>query len=290
MCTGILTQTKDGNFIFGRTLEFDVYLKWKQISDKNLIATKGSFMGNKEWFITDGLNRYGLFVATFYFPHYHKEHSKYEKEDKINVKTIHVNEFLLNRCKSVQEVKEIASKLNVLQYNLKKQPLCLHWFVCDKQGNCVVLEVEKEIVKVYNNPYNVLTNSPRFIEQEKNVKRYRHLSKYNKPNSISQGSGALGLPGDTTSLSRFVRANFYRKNMVVQENSKYGIEAVLRILHNFDIPLGSVENKKDKTKEVTEYTVAYNLNNMKVKYAPYGYVVDKNGNWKQTDCPVKLLN
>jgi penicillin V acylase-like amidase (Ntn superfamily) len=77
--------------------------------------------------------------------------------------------------------------------------------------------------------------------------------------------------------------------MPLPKNSEIGIESILRILHNFDIPLGSVEDKKTKELEITEYTVAYCLNDYCVRYAPYGYI-EKNKTWIQTNKPVKLLN
>lgn len=288
MCTGIFIKTKDGKYIFGRTLEFGVFLKWKQICNKDLVGTKGNFQGFKEWFMTDGLNKHGLFIGTFFFPHYDDQYAKKTDCDKINVETGYVNEFLLLNCKTVEDVKNMAPMLNIMETKLKDELFSLHWMVCDKNGNCIVLEVKQRHVRVYENPYHVITNSPTFPEQERHVKKYDYLSKYNTTESMSQGSGALGMPGDSTSLSRFVRAHFFRKNMVVPENAKTGINAVLRILHNFDIPLGSVEEKATGAKEVTEYTVAYNLNTQNVKYAPYGYVLNKNGDWKQTENPVKL--
>ena len=288
MCTGILTETSNGKIIFARTLEFSIPVKWKQFNEKGIIGTMGSFYGKREWFIADGVNKHGLCVSTFYFPHYDKEYSKFEKEDKINIKDININEYILKNCKTIEDIKKLINKLNILEYKLENKPFSLHWLVCDKNGNCVVLEVEKEILKLYNNPYRVITNSPSFKEQVKHVKKYDYLSKYTKPNSVSQGTGALGLPGDSSSSSRFVRANFYIKNMVKESTPKYGMESALRILHNFDIPLGSVVNKKDNSKDITEYTVVYNLNNKQMKYAPYGYISDKNGNWKQTEKPVIL--
>jgi len=121
------------------------------------------------------------------------------------------------------------------------------------------------------------------------VEKYNFLSKYNKPNSISQGTGALGMPGDSTSKSRFVRAHFFRQNMLTPKNSTECLEAILRILHNFDIPLGSVEDRKTKELEVTEYTVAYCLNDYCMKYAPYGYIKNDD-QWVQTDHPVELYH
>jgi len=287
MCTGIFIKTKDGKFIFARTLEFGAYLKWKQICNMDIKGTIGYFPGIKQGYMTDGLNTDGLFVGTFFFPHNDEQYPNNKVPKKINLETGDVNLYLLQQCRSVQDVIQLVPRLNILETKLNGSFFSLHWLVCDKSGKCIVLEMHNKKLQIYDNPYNVLTNSPSFPEQIKNVNKYDFLSKYNKPNSISEGTGALGMPGDSSSLSRFVRAHFFRKNMVTPENCNIGLEAALRILHNFDIPLGSVEDKETGQKEVTEYTVAYCLNNNKVRYAPYGYVVDENNNWKQTTKPVK---
>ncbi len=287
MCTGIFIKTKDGKFIFARTLEFGVYLKWKQFCSLNIKGTIGHFQNVKQGFMTDGLNSNGLFVGTFFFPHNDNQYPKKEDPNKINLETGDVNLYLLKNCKNVGEVITLVPRLHILETKLNGELFSLHWLVCDKSGLCIVLEMQNKELNIYRNPYNVITNSPDFPKQVKNVNKYTFLSKYNKPHSLSEGSGALGIPGDSTSMSRFVRAHFFRENMVVPENSKTGMEAALRILHNFDIPYGSVEDKKTGKKEVTEYTVAYSLNDNKVKYAPYGYVIDKNNEWKQSDNPVK---
>ena len=287
MCTGIFIQTKDGKFIFARTLEFGAYLKWKQICSMNIKGTIGYFPGIKQGYMTDGLNNSGLFVGTFFFPHNDDQYSKKADPDKINLETGDVNLYLLQQCKSVHDVIHLVPSLNILETKLNGTLFSLHWLVCDKNGKCIVLEIHNKKLHIYDNPYNVLTNSPSFPEQIKNVNNYDYLSKYNKPGSISEGTGALGMPGDSSSPSRFVRAHFFRKNMIIPENCNIGLEAALRILHNFDIPLGSVEERSTGQKEVTEYTVAYCLNDNKVKYAPYGYIVDENNNWKQTIEPVQ---
>jgi choloylglycine hydrolase len=289
MCTGIFSVTEDKKYIFGRTLEFGIPLTWKQFCSLNIKGTVGKFKGINKWYMTDGVNTNGLFVGTFYFPHNNSEFSKEKIQNKINIETGNVNAFLLNKCKSVNDVIKIAPKLNILETILHNISCSFHWLICDKTGKCIVMEIFKKEVVIYDNPYNILTNSPSFDKQVANLKKYHFLSKYNKPNSTSQGSGALGMPGDSTSPSRFVRSHFYRKNMPLPKNSEIGIESILRILHNFDIPLGSVEDKKTKELEITEYTVAYCLNDYCVRYAPYGYI-EKNKTWIQTNKPVKLLN
>ena len=285
MCTGILIKTKNGKFIFGRTLEFGLNIVWKSIQTRHLKATIGNF-GKAGWYISDGLNKHGLFVATFFFPHNVSEYNTKNEPNMINLETLNLNQYLLKNYKNVSEVKNIANRMNIRMSVLGKQNFSTHWFVCDKRGNCIILEVKNKKLMVYKNKYGVLTNSPEFPEHVKQVKKYSYLSPYTKPHSLSQGTGAMGIPGDSSSQSRFIRSAFYRKNHPHPSNCKTGITSVLRVLHNFDIPLGSVEDKKTGAPEVTEYTVAYCLNNFSVKYAPYGYV-QKNKKWVSTDKPVK---
>ena len=186
MCTGIFIKTKDGKFIFARTLEFGVYLKWKQFCSLKIKGTIGHFDNVKEGFMTDGLNSNGLFVGTFFFPHNDKQYPTERDPNKINLETGDVNLYLLQNCKNVADVITLVSRLNILETKLQDQLFSLHWLVCDKSGLCVVLEMKNKELIIYRNPYNVITNSPAFPEQAKNVNKYKFLSKYNKPDSISE--------------------------------------------------------------------------------------------------------
>ncbi len=290
MCTGIFLKTKDGKYIFSRTLEFGIPLKWIEFCSYNIKGTIGYFENDSQnGFMTDGVNISGLFVGTFYYPHYDNQYSKHKIKGKVNIETGGLNLFLLDNCKSVHDVINILHNLNVIETKVNNTPFSLHWIVCDVTGNCIVIEVKNKKAVYYYNKYNIITNSPSFPRHIIDLKNYDFLSKYNKPGSISEGTGALGLPGDSTSQSRFVRADFFRKNMPVSENTSSGIDALLRIMHNFDIPLGSVVDPKNEEKEVTQYTVAYSLNNFYLKYADYGYI-SKDNEWKATTNPVKKCN
>ena len=111
MCTGIFIKTKDGKFIFARTLEFGVYLKWKQFCSLNIKGTIGHFDNVKEGFMTDGLNSNGLFVGTFFFPHNDKQYPKKEDPNKINLETGDVNLYLLQNFFLKVVAPKIACKL-----------------------------------------------------------------------------------------------------------------------------------------------------------------------------------
>ena len=283
MCTGIFLKKKDGGYVFGRTLEFNMYFIWHQICNSNLIATVGRLPNSSKEYMTDGLNKHGLLVGTFFFPHQDKQYANVERKGFTNLHSGEVTEYFLKNYKSVDSIKAKVKTLNIIETKIDNIPFSMHWIVCDRKGNCGVIEVKNKEVVFYDNPYHVITNSPEFPQHVKNLEQFRFLSPYNKPNSLSEGTGALGLPGDNTSQSRFIRAHFYRENMPPPSN---GMEAVLRVLHNFDIPLGSVVDKKTHDKEVTEYTVCYDLNNFTMTYAPYGYIRGEGGRWVSTSYPV----
>ncbi len=144
MCTGIFIKTKDGKFIFARTLEFGVYLKWKQFCNLNIKGTIGHFQNVKQGFMTDGLNSNGLFVGTFFFPHNDNQYPKKEDPNKINLETGDVNLYLLKNCKNVGDVVTLVPRLNILETKLNGELFSLHWLVCDKNGLCIVLEMHNK--------------------------------------------------------------------------------------------------------------------------------------------------
>ena len=288
MCTGIFLKTRENEYIFSRTLEFGIPFNWYQICNNNFIGTIGILPNMDTGYLTDGVNKEGLLVATFFYPHYNQEYSKSKDNNKLNLYTGNLNKYLLENCNNIEEVIKKIKNLNILETRLGGDLFSLHWAICDKSGRFLVLEVKDRELIYYENKVNVITNSPTFPEHLKNLKNYRHLSKYSNPNSMSQGTGALGLPGDSSSESRFVRANFYRKNMPLPNSTKEGMNSLLRVMHDFDIPEGSVVDKKSNEIEVTQYTVVYSINKFKMKYANYGNVMGKNKMWQQSKMPVVL--
>ena len=286
MCTGIFIPTKNNEFIFGRTLEFGIPLTFIQICNHYLIGTIGHFNNYKNQYLLDGLNKYGLFVGVFFYPYMSSEYSKIYKNNYLNIVDGDLAYYILNNFKTINDLIQNLNTFNILQSTINNKDYSLHWIVCDKFGKCIVLEVKNKKLIYYNNPQNIITNSPSFPEHIQELKSYNFLSKYNKPNSISEGTGALGLPGDSSSESRFVRADFFRKNLLLPSDSSSGMNLIFNLLHNFDIPFGSVVNPLTKNIEVTQYTVAYSLNNFNMKYANYGYI-QKNNKWQFTSTPVK---
>ena len=263
-------------------MEFNIPFNWIQFNNYSIKGTIGKTSDTK--ILVDGINKSGLCVGTFLFPHY-GEFSDHNIDNKINLFTSDVNKYLLENCNNVDDVINMMSKLNIKKITIDNIMLSVHWMACDTSGKCIVLEVKNKVLQYYNNTLYVITNSPTFPEQLKNQKKYNYLSKYNKPDSISEGTGALGMPGDSSSKSRFVRAAFFVKNLVPAINIDQGLKRIITLLHNFDIPIGSVVNSKTNDQEVAQYTVAYSLNNFQIQYAPYGYI-KKNNEWYNTSKPV----
>jgi choloylglycine hydrolase len=288
MCTGIFIKTENNEYVVARTLEFGIPINFSQICSDFLFATKGNFIGSKKEYIFDGLNKFGLFIGVFYYPHMDSQYKNQLNTDLINLYNGNFAPYVLLNCKNVADVIEILPKINILQSIVNGNKYSLHWLVCDKFGKCIVIEVNNNKLIYYNNPYGCITNSPSFPEHIQELNSLKNLSIYTKPNSWSEGTGALGLPGDFSSKSRFIRAVFFRENLPIPENSLDGMRILNNTLTNFNIPLGSVVNPSTNSSEVTQYTVSYSLNNFQVQYANRGFTYNKKNEWKFTKEPVDI--
>ncbi|MCH9754048.1 MAG: linear amide C-N hydrolase, partial [Alphaproteobacteria bacterium] len=132
-------------------------------------------------------------------------------------------------------------------------PPPMHYIVYDKSGRSIVIEPLGESLVVYENGLGVITNSPTFDWQLTNLSNYINLSPYNinslqlrnfKLEPFGQGTGMIGLPGDFTPPSRFVRAAFFSSAATPCENSEEALEQTFHILNQFDIPKGIVRQRE----------------------------------------------
>lgn len=139
-------------------------------------------------------------------------------EGKDNITQFEFIPWILSRCATVKEARELIGKINLLNVPFNdKLPLAqLHWIISDSEES-ITIESVKEGIKVYENPVGVLTNNPPFDKQMFALNNYMNLSakspedKFAKGLNLqkySRGMGAIGLPGDLSSQSRFVRVAF----------------------------------------------------------------------------------
>ena len=265
-CTGITLKTVEGNSILGRTVEWggsenystyvtvprgytqQSYLMGMQ-KEGMVFKAKYGYVGlavEAPEFVVEGLNEKGLSAGLFYFPHYGDYGTITAKDRKKTIADMQFCSWVLGSFATIEEVRANVSKIRIS--SVDPQASTVHWRVADASGKQIVIEVINGEVKVYDNPLGVLTNSPDFPWQMTNLNNYIHLQAGTvKPHdmgdirlaSFGAGSAHLGLPGDVTPPSRFVRAAFYQTTAPTPTTSKKGVLAAFHILNNFDIPLGT---------------------------------------------------
>ncbi len=219
----------------------------------------------------DATNEKGLSIAGLNFP----ENAHYNKIDdsKVNIAPFELVPYILSQCETVAQTKILLDKINLAEIHFSKDFMLspLHWLISDKTQS-ITLESTKDGMKVYDNPVGVLTNNPTFDMQMFNLNNYMSLSNESPKNNLSEklnfniysrGMGALGLPGDLSSQSRFIRAVFVKHNSV-KENS----------LSQFFHILSSVEQQKgcvlvDDKYEYTMYSSCCNTDKGIYCYTTY---------------------
>ena len=204
-----------------------------------------------DMFIGEGINEAGLNAGLFYFPHYGSL-TKFEK--KIASKSVvdmQLVTWILSNFSTVDEVKEGLKKIKIVNiaHDENGNPLpTAHWRVADAKGGNIAIEIiNNGEIKIHDNKIGVLTNSPDYEWHVKNLNNYINLYAGNAKNysvngqeifSFGAGTGAMGLPGDITPPSRFVRAFYYLTTMKPAETSKEAIGEAFHIMNNFDLPIG----------------------------------------------------
>ena len=280
MCTAISYHTK--HFYFGRTLDYDCSFGEKvAIVPRNyplnlrmagqvkshyaLIGMAHVADGYPLYY--DGGNEKGLAIAGLNFvgnTHYFEE-----QKEKRNLAQFELIPYLLATCKDVEEALTKLSEINVTNHPFAAQyPVAeLHYLIAD-QNRCIVVELVKEGMKIYDNPVGVLTNNPPFPKQLFSLNDYINVTPEEPKNrfsdkypleEFSRGMGALGLPGDWTSKSRFARAAFVKLNSVPSGDSEEeSVNEFFHVMNSVSQPRGSGLWKGHY--EITVYTSCFSAN------------------------------
>lgn len=196
-------------------------------------------------FVAEGLNEAGLSAGLFYFPGY----GGYEPYDPAHasetVSDLQLAAWVLGCCATVEEVRSAVGRVHVA--GVDPRAGTVHWRFADASGRQAVLEIVDGAVHFYENELGVLTNSPGFEWQLTNLNNYVNLFPGTAPGqrlgalslaSFGAGSGMLGLPGDITPPSRFVRAAFCQATAPQRATAEECVLQCFQILNGFDIPIG----------------------------------------------------
>lgn len=230
----------------------------------------------------DGINEEGLYAGLLYLPGLAEYQEVPKGQENKSISQLDVITYILSNCASVEEAKILMQ--NVLVYGvyeeLVKSVPGVHFTVHDPSGKSAVFEYVKGKLNIYDNPLGVITNMPTFDWHLINLRNYINLSATGIPKleldgdtltQLSQGTGMLGLPGDSTSPSRFIRALALTQSALKPENAEKAINLTYHIMNNFDIPLGfsrSIENGQNFY-DYTFWTTISDLNNKTYYYRGY---------------------
>lgn len=170
--------------------------------------------------------------------------------DKENVCVFELIPYVLGNCSTVDEARELLEKINIVStpFNNYLKTTELHWMISDKDYS-ITVECVKDGLKIYYNPVHILTNNPEFPMQMFNLNNYMSLTREEPEtrfaegfdfNKYSRGMGALGLPGDLSSMSRFVRGAFTRLNSVCGNTENDAVSQFFHILQSVSQTNGCV--------------------------------------------------
>ena len=288
MCTAISVAVH--NNYFGRNLDFEYsfgekviitprnfrfsFRNGKTIKKHFAIIGMGIERGNFPLYF-DATNEKGLSIAGLNFPDNAKYMDNMDGAD--NVASFELIPWILTQCKSVQEACGLLESINITKeaFDETLLPSPLHWMIAD-QTETVAVEQTKDGLKVYQNPVGVLTNNPTFDMQMFHLANHMSITAEEAKNTFSEqvnlkpysrGMGGIGLPGDLSSASRFVKASFLKLNAVFGKTEQENIYQFFHILYSVYQIQGAV--KVGDAYEITHYTSCCNTDKGIYYYTTY---------------------
>lgn len=224
----------------------------------------------------EATNECGLSVAGLNFPGL--AHYQNPSPDSDNVAVFELIPWLLSQCANVSQVKDLLRRINLADTPFSSDfPVTpLHWLICD-HSCCISVESVEDGLKIYDNPVGVLTNCPDFSYHLNHLKDYQNLSPLPPTNLFAPAvdltpyggaMGAIGLPGDWSSASRFVRAAFVKLNSPQLSSEEDAVNQFFRILQSVAMPMGSVQVRPG-VHDITRYSCCCNTKTCRYYYTTY---------------------
>ena len=295
-CTGITLKAKDGAVVYGRTLEWGTFDMRSQIRviprGHRFVGTTPKGENGIAWigrygivgvdllenpYFADAMNEKGLVVGVFYHPGF----AVYVEYDPAmagrSMAPTDVAQYILSNFATIAEVRQGLGKVTVVNTVEPALgfPAPVHLLVSEPTGKQVVIEFLNGTVRFNEAPLGVLTNAPTYDWHMVNLRNYLNLSAVALPSKsidkldfspLGGGSGMIGLPGDYTPPSRFVRAVAFSQTARPTDDGPETIYEIFRILDNFNVPLGAAESSGQAEdlagmRSATLWTIAHDLKN-----------------------------
>ncbi len=266
MCTGIKINYDDG-CVLGRTMDYEVPLKYNVIylprnyhycddlTGKPLYAkykAMGLCFENRNP-LKDGVNEHGLIGITNEFTGFNLYSNKINSE-KLNISSLDYFTYALTNYKTVDELIEDLPNIHISTKNSRgENVICpdFHFMFADPSKRCIVVEPKGKELVHYENPYDVMTNSPGL---ESHIRR---LKKHIDIDNLEDFNSAKDLPGGYDPVSRFIKAYYLTKMNVESRDYKEALSKAYNILSAMSMPNGFVRNKKYRYNTYTRYICVY---------------------------------
>lgn len=289
MCTAVTYKTKD--HYFGRNLDLSYsydetvtvtprnypfyFRKVRAMTNHYAMIGMAYVVGDYPLYY-DATNEKGLSMAGLNFPG--NAHYRPEMQGKDNVATFELIPWILGQCVNVDEVKALLGHINIWDENFKPgwPAATLHWMISDREKS-IVVEPVRDGLKIYDNPAGVLTNNPPFDFQMYYLSNFMNVTAREAVNQFSNelklepyclGMGGMGLPGDLSSSSRFVKAAFTKLNSVSGNSESESISQFFHILGSVSQQRGCVRTEEGQY-EMTIYTSCCNTDRGIYYYKTY---------------------
>lgn len=290
-CTGISLTAADGSYVQARTIE------WAkgELKSEYVIIPRGEKLQSytptganglrfvarygvvglavvEREFIAEGINEEGLSAGLFFFPRYGSYEAYDAAKDSTTLADLQVVQWMLTQCATIDDVKRAVQSVNIVALEPSS---VVHWRIGEPSGRQVVMEIVGGKVHFYENTIGVLTNAPGFEWHLANMNNYVNLRPGSAANyalgdvtlePLGGSSALLGLPGDFTPPSRFVRAAFFCSSAPQRATGHDTVLECLHILNNFDVPIAAENPDEKSLPSATQWTSAIDLSNRCVYY------------------------
>ena len=289
MCTSI--AYRNGDFYFGRNLDLEytyneevviaprkypfVFRMKEALVDHYAVIGMASVVSGTPLYY-EAANEKGLAMAGLNFP----GNAVYRsiETDKDNITPFELIPWILGQCSTVEEARILLAGINVTDIPFsEKLPLSpLHWMISDKEKS-IIIEPRQEGLCIYEDQIGVLTNNPPYEYHKWNINNYQNISAFNPDNRFStridlksygQGMGGIGLPGDASPASRFVKTAFLLHNSVAEKNENANVSQFFHILDAVSMVRGSVITPEGNY-DITTYSCCINASQGIYYYKTY---------------------
>lgn len=270
MCTGIKVDYKDG-CVIGRTMDYEVPLKYNAIYLPRNYNYCNDLMGNPLYAkykalgmcfenrdpLKDGVNEYGLAGITNTFRVFNI-YANQIKPGKINISSLDYFSYALTNYKSVKELVEDLPNIHISTKDYKNENVIspnFHFMFTDPTKKCVVIEPKNGKLICYENPYDVMTNSPGFESHVRRLKRFLDLD------NLEEFNSSKDLPGGYDPFSRFIKAFYLTRMNMESDDFREALSNSYNIMSAMVMPEGFVRNKKYNHITYTRYICSYDTKN-----------------------------